>query len=506
MEDKDDPFTLIEKGYDFESESPWSSAYHFLQASTLLQLKAKEYHDSYTKLDFKHHKVAALYEDQSNTYLIKARKVLLLAMQKECDCDESSLDNIPSRVQAVKLLHGEIDDSDNINLNMDTNQYFEPIMTALDSEDIHRRKMLFEKLFLPLTEEIESTRSINNTTKEEDHAEIKAVKELSLEERLAILNSSITKPKSHEQRLRELHSSLSGLGVSLPSSSQDDARKILYGNGSHHVSEQDQLDEILNMAQDEALLDNDNGENANQNDTRDVMQILKNSSIRIDLDPDSDNDSDNDSYSTRPRSKENDTDAELNFWSNLQIDDDLDDQDRQPMSKMEEMQHYLSTAQSLLLQASICLEEMEGQGIDLHFDGAGRVESKLKDTADEGNSGSAVDEMDGTRTEEERDAELLSNENGSTGSVADNDERVEPNVESFIDNTNAEECGRTTETDQEEAMDATKDSSKPFFEAASPLVGTGRGKLQEAQELISKAMSIWPSNTTPLLNDELSHF
>ena len=114
--------------------------------------------------------------------------------------------------------------------------------------------------------------------------------------------------------------------------------------------------------------------------------------------------------------------------------------------------------------------------------------------------------MDGTK--EERDAELLSNENSTTGSVADDDENLnnkeKPNVETSIDDSNAEECGRTTETDQEEEKDGTKDSSKPFVEAESPLVGTGRGKLQEAQELILKAMSIWPSNSTPLSNDALT--
>jgi len=526
---------LIEKGYEFESESPWSSAYHFLQASTILQSKAKGYYTnhpktnddsyySYAALDFKHHKVAALYEDQSNAYLIKARKVLLEAMQKECDCDEISLENIPSRVQAVKLLHGEIDDNGNgnDNLNMDTNQYFEPFMNLLDSEEIQKRRMLFEKLFIPLKEEkIESETETTGTgtRTRERHAEIEAAKEFSLEERLAMLNSSIPKPKSHEQRMRELHSSLSGLGVSLPTSSKDDARKILNGNHNHHVSEQDQLDEILNMAQDEALLDLDNENGEHQNDSRDVMQILKNSSIRIDLDPDPD--IDHDSHSTRtPRSQENDTDAELNFWKNLQIDDDDDDQDRQPMSRMDEIKHYLSTAQSLLLQASICLEEMDEQGIDLHFNCL-HVESKLdgdtemipvllgtKDTSEEANVASTVDEMDSAK--EKRDAELSSHQNGTSGSVADDDEIVnheeKPNVETSIDDdSNAEECGRRTEKEQDEENDATKDFAKPFIEAASPLVGTGRGNLQEAQELISKAMSIWPSISTPPLKDALSH-
>jgi hypothetical protein len=498
---KKDPFDLIEKGYELENESPWSSAYHFLEASNILRSNANAYHDSISDLDYKQRKVAALYEDQANAYFQKARGVLLQAMHKEYQSDETSLEIIPSRVRVVNFLHGEIEGDDKeFNLNMDTHQVFEPTMTSLDEEEKQKRRELLE-LFTP---------KVIQPEKQVD-------KKSSLEERLAMLNSSITKqnpkPKSDEQRLREIHTSLSGLGISLPTTSREDARQIMHGDND--VSEKDQLEQIMNMAQDEVLL-NDHSDGNGGNDTKDIMQILKDASIRIDLDPDNYNDdSSSASTQTSQQGKKNDTDAEISFWRNLQIDDN-NDEENQPISKVEEIKQYLATAQSLLLQTAICLEEMEEQGISfdddhnsghnsVHNTGGSATKMEPEVTTKDGA------QFDDTGTEDYSDEEKVpSYENGVIPGAVDEmnlEIDTEPLTEPLStddnddnDDANAEEHDQHAKVDLDENVAVESSGGQataPDDGSTSSMVNhtaeMGTGGLQEAQDLITRVMAMWPS-------------
>ena len=398
-ENCDDPFALIEQGNEFEiKEDWWEAAHSFLQASTILRAKSEYNNNNLLSLPststptstpthmndgnananvntntVKQRKVAALFADESVVYLHRARKSMISALNSEVDEDVQIASNLPTRVKVLSILldgrendgDGDSDSSGNVSSEM-----FQPRMETLESSQRLRRRELFQQLFISWKEEIrennEGKTSIKNEN-ENDQVNGEA-KVLSLEERLAMLETTLpSQMKSDDQRMKDLQRSLSGLGVTVPVSvSSYHSTSDANGNGNSNLhsllhenndlSEEDQIDAIMNMAKDEVKLDNELSGSCNGNgksEIHDVRELLKKSSIRIDLDPSYD-DLDDDS-NTDDDSSDYGNDPEMAFWKNL----DIPREEKKAETKIEEMKQYLATAQQLLLQASLCLDELD---------------------------------------------------------------------------------------------------------------------------------------------------
>ena len=398
-ENCDDPFALIEQGNEFEiKEDWWEAAHSFLQASTILRAKSEYNNNNLLSLPststptstpthmndgnananvntntVKQRKVAALFADESVVYLHRARKSMISALNSEVDEDVQIASNLPTRVKVMSILldgrendgDGDSDSSGNVSSEM-----FQPRMETLESSQRLRRRELFQQLFISWKEEIrennEGKTSIKNEN-ENDQVNGEA-KVLSLEERLAMLETTLpSQMKSDDQRMKDLQRSLSGLGVTVPVSvSSYHSTSDANGNGNSNLhsllhenndlSEEDQIDAIMNMAKDEVKLDNELSGSCNGNgksEIHDVRELLKKSSIRIDLDPSYD-DLDDDS-NTDDDSSDYGNDPEMAFWKNL----DIPREEKKAETKIEEMKQYLATAQQLLLQASLCLDELD---------------------------------------------------------------------------------------------------------------------------------------------------
>jgi len=400
-ENCDDPFALIEQGNEFEiKEDWWEAAHSFLQASTILRAKS-EYNNNNlltspstststptstpTHMNdgnpnanvntntVKQRKVAALFADESVVYLHRARKSMISALNSEVDEDVQIASNLPTRVKVLSILldgRENDDDDDGDSSGNVSSEMFQPRMETLESSQRLRRRELFQQLFISWKEEIrennEGKTSIKNEN-ENDQVNGEA-KVLSLEERLAMLETTLpSQMKSDDQRMKDLQRSLSGLGVTVPVSvSSYHSTSDANGNGNSNLhsllhenndlSEEDQIDAIMNMAKDEVKLDNELSGSCNGNgksEIHDVRELLKKSSIRIDLDPSYD-DLDDDS-NTDDDSSDYGNDPEMAFWKNL----DIPREEKKAETKIEEMKQYLATAQQLLLQASLCLDELD---------------------------------------------------------------------------------------------------------------------------------------------------
>ena len=480
---KIDPFELIEKAHelldkkeedDHQDSSYWEAAYNFSLASSVLASKAQQTDES---APLKEQKIAALYQDKSHEYLQEARKVLLQAIQQEVNKDQLLLDKTPSRLDIVKLLAGESDD-----LNLDTNQEFMPFMKGITEEEITIRRELFQKLFI-------GTETAVEENKQQSHEE----KELSLQERLAMLDASIPRPKTDQDRINDLTSSLNKLGVYVPDHST--TKKSI--DDFADVSEEDQLKQIMNMARDEAQLDVVQGND--EGGIRDVEQILKQASIRIDLDPSPPdyndliqgnlNDDNDDDSETREKTA---TDAEYEFWNNLEIEEE----ETGEMTEIERMKKELANAQSLLLQASLYLEELEEKGIAFESSNAEKEENesdyaneKKTDTVDSSNQSFneenivdqaiATDEkFDETEDEEENEEE--------------NEEEFEKEEEEQTKTFNEPLCETMVEKHIDTfAKDEVISNSQDIEERK--LHNEGFHKLKEANELVTRIMKSWPS-------------
>mmetsp|Transcript_9167 Transcript_9167/g.17253 ORF Transcript_9167/g.17253 Transcript_9167/m.17253 type:complete len:570 (+) Transcript_9167:1-1710(+) len=524
-----DPFALIEKGYEYQEESPWESAYYFLQASTVLHSKARrligqqqqQHQQQYCK-DYKTQKIAALYEDQGNFYMSQARKTVIVAMQRELDDDEKSLQSIPSRVEAVKYLAGELlheddYDDDDVTKMENIRQRFEPKMNCLSRETLEKRRMLLCKLFAKDVEEKEdkvkeeeakgrrscrsSTSSCGTSTNGNPNltSTNNMDKVLSLEERLALLNSSmgecnIQQPKTDEQRLKELHKSLSGLGVTIPYNTTTTTNGSLsyHETGwNEYISEDDAIDEIINMAKDEvSLMKNLESERSTRDgDEGDVLtDLIRNASVRLNIiDSDHDNGDDDDG----PFHPTATTDAQMKFWEHLKIDNNEHDADAgtiEPTSndKMEQMKQYLETAQQLLLQASICIEELRNEGYSMDKYKEEMPLGQAKDNKQHGQD-RVMESMQ--ESNDDLQNQHVSNEDD------DDDEHLESCVEQLCqEGTTIGTSSKvhTPGTDTKDDMD-TNQAQGSDNRIVTNLVQTGKSSLEDALEKVEKVRSMWSS-------------
>jgi len=437
---RQDPFDLIAKGNELESSNElWKATYHFLQASTVLRYQADRMHPINTK----QRKVQALFQDQSIEYLHRARKTLISAMEMERDKDVERCEELPSRVEVTSLLAGDFVPDDATDLNMNTNEIFEPLMDSLDETEAIQRGELFQKLFISLKETVFMNAASNETGERDDS------KPITLEQRLAQLESSLPpamqKPKSDEQRMRDIHAGLNGLGVSVPSHN----RNILQ---QEDISEEDQMKEIMSMAKDQAMLEGGS-------ETKDVMALLKQSSIRIDLDGYDDDES------TSSSSDEKDAkDADMQFWKNLVIEKD---EEQGPTTKMEEMKQCLATAQQLMLQASVCLEALEESGFQMEED-VSIPEAEKSEEAEEG-------------------SEEISEEKEKVNHNASDDNSDVANDEAHQESDDKEQDdGKATIVIGDSQNKEKKD------EPINPVAGMFKSNLDEAQELLERVLVMWP--------------
>ena len=489
-----DPFALIEKGNELESSQDlWGAASKFLNASMILARKADDL-NKMGKNKLEQSKVEALYRDQSLIFKHRARRTLIKAMETEQKQDEERADKLPSRVEIASLLLGECDGM-NADLSMDMKNAFEPFMHSLDDEAISERRALFQNLFLSWNEE-----KIDNAESPQNVPENAEVKTLSLEERLALLNSSLPEPKSDDQRIHDLQKSLSGLGVSIPNHNKDDVER-LYRESD--VSEEDQVQEIMNMARDEVELDG--GANS---ESKDVMELLKQSSIRIDLDRSFD-DSTNDDESTNLKK----TDAEMEFWKNLEISED--DDNEQPKSQIEQMKQKLVVAQQLLLQASLCLEELEESGFQMEQSEktsatipALQVDEEKEepqpnngdidlgdDHKEEGpqtNNGDAdvCDEHEKMENKSQQggDTDVSNEKNGDSLDIESGEEHSKSG-QSLADALEANEKNEQKKFIESQEEGINKSSEE--ITAAAAAATMGKNSLEEARQIVDKLLSMW---------------
>lgn len=411
----DDPFTLIEKGNSLESsKNRWGSSDYYSRAHSLL---LEEYHnmmktihkDSTFDIDTnviepksndkqkysQKKKVAALYHDQSVEYLHKARQSLIGALMFEREEDLKRWGDIEPMVDIVHYNNNQRKEE----------VVFDPIMMVLTKEEMERRIDTFRRLFVSSWEKVPDnihgnkkekdvvvhdievqTEPMNDETdldrnNEYDQGTIsleerlamlapintksndngygngnEAVNdeiELSLEQRLAKLNSSLTNKsiqKSDDERFKNIQSGLNDLGVYIPS---NNVKNVL---DDHSLTDDEQFNLIMNMAKDEAALDmQQTGERDSTDEA--IEDLLRRSGIRIDM-PLDDEDVDEIVYG------ENNEDEDVRFSSISSLkkagfvpDDDEVESDNHEINNLEDVRRILSKSQQMLLQASICLDE-----------------------------------------------------------------------------------------------------------------------------------------------------
>lgn len=171
--------------------------------------------------------------------------------------------------------------------------------------------------------------------------------ELSLEQRLANLDSSLPKiaaMKSNDERLENIKSGLGDLGVYVPSENKE---CILDGK---ILCEDEQVQLIMNIVKDEVALDKRSADD----DTSDVAveDILKRSGIRIELPLE--DDSDEVFEFANP-----DKDEIIFPMKDLKLSEKDDEISNGEVENVEDLKRVLTKSQQMLLQVSICLDECE---------------------------------------------------------------------------------------------------------------------------------------------------
>jgi len=375
-----DPFTLIEKGIALErAKNLWGASDFFSRASISLSQKSKALKESATTDDnVEQHKIASLFHQESVEYFNKARKVLLEAMvfEEQEDVKRSSglIDQeskISPKVTSLMSLLSDEESRRRIHIfhrlfassfNFEEQLRSENTTGGKESEDNHETSTPVENLngtrytdeeipealneedtakgereILSLDERLQSLtvrndhgskelkedveeRTIGSSGDKEVQDSTKS-QETSLEERLAALESSLGEQqnlKSESRRLDEIHSGLSSLGVHIPQRTKNNS--ILE---EEVISEEEQIDDILNYARDEVLMDK-----SPTHECDDVEEILKRAGIRVDMP------SDDELITER--------------YSNGDTVGDL---------KKDDLRIMVEKTQQLLVQVSLCLDE-----------------------------------------------------------------------------------------------------------------------------------------------------
>jgi hypothetical protein len=399
---------------------------------------------------------------------------------------------------------------------------FEPMMLNLSEQDQEARTRIFRQLFIDITAEEEDRKDLirHIDGKEDDKSAIRKNNEergelkqeeqtLTLEERLASLNSSLpSKMKSERERMNDIQAGLDGLGVFMPSSSHNTSNNDNDLLDAMDVSEEEQMQQIMAMAKDEALLDRRRGGNGGNDDSAvSVMELLKKSSIRIDL---NDENYDSDEYDAGDDNgdKNNDNtddDPELNFWKSILPLEEESDPNRNddPESDVDKMRIFIREAEQMLLQASLCLDEYEEQKLNREQKG---MDQASDDESDEIPENRQSDDVDHGQVDLDNDSrgETNAREETACGEHPNNANKVceivdampplvnkMTKVESIV--TNETELCANDGVNYEHPNNASEETQIAHLGIITA-VAMGKGNLEEAQGAIGKILDLWPSS------------
>lgn len=231
-------FELLEEAKkieESESSNLWLCTSKFLEAHDLLQVLAEEESEKAKNTvapsavgDGKSEeienakRIAELYATKANEYWNKSRLCLVRAMEKEQIDDE-------------QLPNGRA-----------------TIISRLDDEEARARNQSFTVLFSrPAVDQIKTLESKKCDAKDDNSKEDALDQQCSIEERLQKLNKSLPSEfKTTDERMLEVNKGLNKLGLSLYTQKEPFERF----QDTFPKSEEEQIDEIMAQAKDEAQL------------------------------------------------------------------------------------------------------------------------------------------------------------------------------------------------------------------------------------------------------------
>ena len=231
-------FGLLKEAKALESSKEfWNATSKYIEAQQILQLLADEATVAATaaestneddKSKEEQERIAKLYTTKANEYWSHSRQCLIKAMEQE----------------KIK------DDNDATNNNGETT-----LLSLLDDDQAQKRNRTFITLFSrPTATTAKEETTMNDAQKKDDTASV-LDQQWSIEERLQELNKSLPSGfKTSEERMAEINKGLNKLGLSLYTQKEPfSASKF---QDTIPKSEDEQIDEIMAQAQDEAALEN----------------------------------------------------------------------------------------------------------------------------------------------------------------------------------------------------------------------------------------------------------
>jgi hypothetical protein len=226
-------FSLIEKGNALrEAHKPWLAAAVYSQARQRLVEAAVN-----ATGDDDQQQIQQLCHHQARDYLHRARESLLEALQAEAAEDRTKPWEEVTVHEALSAAEAAASDT----ATDDKKEEEYAVDTSLARLRLFARLFAQEDALLlsPQPSVVESTPAVADV----------AVQQLSLEDRLRALNDNLPSDlKTQDERMRDLHKGLNGLGVSLPGSSSNHKQELFE---VHAKSESEQVEDILAQAQDE---------------------------------------------------------------------------------------------------------------------------------------------------------------------------------------------------------------------------------------------------------------
>ena len=329
-----DPFELIEQGNDFETKLKYFKASEaFLSASRILEEKAVNAFPTKPRNAKEQSKIAALYRDKSLEYFQHARRCFISGLEREHEIDITTHLKQPSAVEQVVSMMGQWREEDI--------SFRNTIPSSFIAQDLHLRKTLFQKLY-----------STNRNPTQEEKIQSK-----SLEERLALLESSLpTRLKSEKERYKDLSKGLAKLGVT---NHYKDVPPSFLLEDVESSDELDQVEQVIQMATDSVTF-----EGGTTSSVQEVMDIMEMHNIQ-DANHTSNSDcSMHDSISDGLPHVEPSMERVQNLIQSItqRIKEDTElmpEIDSTSTSTKEKLKVWINEAQQLLVQASLCLEDLD---------------------------------------------------------------------------------------------------------------------------------------------------
>ena len=254
--------------------------------------------------------------------------------------------------------------------------------------------------------------------------------ELSLEERLANLNSSLqhrkqqpcATKKTEDKRLEHLRFNLENkFGLTLPDHGRDQNYNII--DEQQSLSDDEQIQLIMNMAKDElALLHNQSNE---EHET--IEDLLQRSGVRIQLPSEYDTNND-EFYFSRIEDLKNNI-----HGSNLLVEDD--DNVKCTINDKDDMKMVLNKTQEMLLQVSFCIDEINAfksspnsrTRNEVYHNLCANVDNNDADDVTNGNK-KASDKQEETKTNITSSEEMQLESNDKSDEVVSHANKAEANI------------------------------------------------------------------------------